>query len=51
MRYMRLKKQEGVRLFKDTIFYKITLDFLHNSYVEVSIIILASFDKLKMNGF
>ena len=31
MRYMRLKKQEGVRLLKDIVFSKIPLDFLHNS--------------------
>jgi hypothetical protein len=31
---MILKKQEGIRLFKDIVFSKITLDFLHNSIVE-----------------
>jgi hypothetical protein len=34
MTYMRLKKHEGIRLFKDMLFSKITLDFLHNSHVE-----------------
>jgi hypothetical protein len=31
MTYMRLKKHEGIRLFKDMLFSNITLDFLHNS--------------------
>jgi hypothetical protein len=31
MRYKRLKKQEGIRLFKDIVFSQIALDFLHNS--------------------
>jgi hypothetical protein len=34
MRYRRLKKSEGIRLFKDIIFLEIALDFLHNSLVE-----------------
>lgn len=34
MKYVRLKKQEGIRLSKDTIFSQIALDFLHNSTVE-----------------
>ena len=31
MRYRRLKKAEGIRLFKNIIFPEIALDFLHNS--------------------
>jgi hypothetical protein len=31
VRYMRLKKQEGIRLFKDIVFPQLPLDFLHNS--------------------
>ena len=31
MRYRRLKKAEGIRLFKDVVFLEIPLDFLHNS--------------------
>jgi len=34
VRYMRLKKQEGIRLFKDIVFPQLPLDFLHNSKVE-----------------
>ena len=34
MRYRRLKKAEGIRLFKDVVFLEIPLDFLHNSDVE-----------------
>jgi hypothetical protein len=33
-RYRRVKKAEGIRLFKDIIFLEIPLDFLHNSGVE-----------------
>ena len=31
IRYMRLKKQKGIRLFKDVVFFQRALDFLHNS--------------------
>lgn len=31
MTYIRLKKHEGIRLFKDMVFSKIALDLLHNS--------------------
>jgi hypothetical protein len=55
MRYMRLKKQEGVRLFKDIVFSKITLDFLHNSRVEGCAawywLKKSSFDRLRTNGY
>ena len=34
MRYRRVKKAEGIRLFKDVVFLEIPLDFLHNSGAE-----------------